>query len=67
MTKPIKPRVKKVKKVKKDVPLLSPLSGELTCGCGCGRVADAVDWDTGGPLSWNCVFERAKAADVSPP
>jgi hypothetical protein len=66
MTKPTKPKAKKPK-AKKDVPLLEPFSDGRLCECGCGRAADTVDWDTGFPLSWNCVFERAKAANVSPP
>ena len=68
MTKKSEPKAKKPRaKSKKDVPLLTPLDGALCCECGCGRVADATDWDTNAPLSWNCLLERAKVVDVSPP
>jgi hypothetical protein len=71
MTKPTKPKPKpKPKKVKsvKDEPIFTPLPGNLVCECGCGRVADTADWDTGVPLSLSCLFQRSTVVtDVSPP
>jgi len=30
----------------------------LRCSCGCGRVADTVNWGTAEPASWNCFIEK---------
>lgn len=30
----------------------------LRCSCGCGRVADTVNWGSDEPASWNCFIER---------
>jgi len=55
-------KAKKPKKAEAPPPMLTPLAGDLTCSCGCGQVADATDWDTMLPLSWNCVIQKAGAA-----
>lgn len=43
-------------------PLMTPWGNDadgnpLRCCCGCGRIADGIDWDTREPSSWNCWIE----------
>ena len=58
-TKPATKTKVKPKKPAKEPPLLAALEGGFLCECGCGRIADARDWDTQAPISVICCFKRA--------
>jgi hypothetical protein len=63
MTKTTKraPKKAKAKTTGADT-VLTPLGDGRVCYCGCKRVADSQDWDTGQPLSVACLIERARSA-----
>lgn len=63
-TKKSTPKPKKQKKPEKpDADMvLSPLGDGSVCNCGCGLLADTVDFDTGAPASFRCCINKAKVA-----